>query len=663
MQFDLSREWLETNGIGGFASGTLVNCNARRYHAAFCPATQPPLGRVVLVNRVNETVHLNTPNGEQTFELGCNQFPNAIHPQGYQWLDRFEIDPLPRWTYVIPAATTGLNADIVVQKTLWMPHERNVTVITYELLSDHEVTFTARPFITGRDYHGIYHTNDDFNKHIVDEVAGDMRTLTMCPHQGLPPVMMSGNFDFSPEGTWYYDFQYTIEHERGLDWCEDAYNPGVLRWEISPYNASTLVFSTETVDVEQMRATKSSEIGRRRALGEMSGRASNGDAKWVQRLALGADQFIVRRRDGLHTILAGYPWFSDWGRDTMIALPGLCLTTQREGEALSILLAFAGAVSQGMIPNRFPDAGEIPDYNTIDATLWFFHAVGQYLQARPDDCTALSTLYPTLRDCLEWHWRGTRYGIQADENDGLLRGGDASSNTQLTWMDAKVGDVAFTPRAGKPVEIQALWYNALNIAEHLATQMGDIPFATRCRSWHKRAKANFTSQFWNEERGCLYDFIDGDYRNDQIRPNQIFAVSLPHRLLTQKVEKSVVETVQRELLTPYGLRSLSPHDPAYRGIYIGDQWQRDSSYHQGTVWGWLLGPFLSAYLRVNRHSKKSLKQSRDWLQPMLNHLDEAGINSISEIFDGDAPHHPRGTPAQAWSVSETLRVLVDELSN
>ena len=662
MQFDLSREWLETNGIGGFASGTLINCNARRYHAAFCPATQPPLGRIVLVNRLNEALHLDTPNGMQTFELGCNQYPNAIHPAGYQWLNRFELDPLPRWVYVIPAQSTGLDEDVVFQKTLWMPHERNATVITYELLSEHYLSLSARPFVTGRDYHGIYHANSDFNGEVEDELSASQRTLTMRPHDGLPPLMMSGDFDFCAEGAWYYDFQYAIEGERGLDWREDAYCPGVLRWELSPDNVATVVLSTENVDMAEMRGTKIGEIGRRRALRELSERVGAEDEMWVQRLAQGADQFIVRRRDQLHTILAGYPWFSDWGRDTMIALPGLCLTTRREGEALSILLAFAGAVSQGMIPNRFPDAGEIPDYNTIDATLWFFHAVGEYLKARPNDCTAMMALYPTLRECLEWHWRGTRYNICADESDGLLRGGDADSNTQLTWMDAKVGDIAFTPRAGKPVEIQALWYNALNVGEQLALAMNDNAFAAKCKTWHRRAKTNFAAQFWNEERNCLYDFIDGDNKNGQIRPNQIFAVSLPYRLLPQKLEKCVVETVQRELLTPYGLRSLNAGDPAYRGIYLGDQWQRDSSYHQGTVWGWLMGPFLSAYLRVNRNSNKSRLQAREWLQPLLNHLDEAGINSISEIFDGDAPHHPRGTPAQAWSVAETLRVLVDELA-
>jgi predicted glycogen debranching enzyme len=367
----------------------------------------------------------------------------------------------------------------------------------------------------------------------------------------------------------------------------------------------------------------------------------------------------VQRRDGLHTVLAGYPWFSDWGRDTMIALHGLCLTTRRFDAARSILLSFARAASQGMIPNRFPDAGEIPDYNTIDATLWFFHATAKYLERSGDWETVEKILFPTLRDCIEWHLRGTRFGIQADAQDGLLRGGNPQ--TQLTWMDAKVGEICFTPRFGKPVEIQALWYNALRVTSALAARAGDDATKVLCDEWSAKVEANFALQFWNGAGGYLYDWIDGDSKNDQVRPNQIFAVSLPHRLLSAEQEKSVVAVVQRELLTPHGLRSLSPNDAQYRGIYLGDQWQRDSGYHQGTVWGWPIGGFFSAYLQVNGHSDEARQQVRNWMQPLIEHLDEAGLNSISEIFDGDAPHTPRGCPQQAWSVAEVLRVLVEEL--
>ena len=386
-----------------------------------------------------------------------------------------------------------------------------------------------------------------------------------------------------------------------------------------------------------------------------SGPASENAPDWgapAARLKLAADQFIVKRADGLHTVLAGYPWFTDWGRDTMISLPGLCLTTGRFDIAASILRSFAGAMSQGMIPNRFPEANETPDYNTVDATLWFFHAVFQYGEIS-GDWETVRELYPRLVESIEWHLAGTRYGIMADDDDGLLRAGDAS--TQLTWMDAKIGDTAFTPRAGKPVEIQALWFNALCDMADAGRRFDDQNTAGICTEWSRKIASNFADTFWNAGADCLYDCVDGESKDGAIRPNQIFAVSLPHRLLSHEQEHSVVSVVESELLTPVGLRSLSPLDSRYRGHYGGDQWSRDSAYHQGTVWGWLLGPFVMAHLRVHENSPEAKTRAQGWLAPMIAQLDEAGLGSISEIFDGDAPHAPRGCFAQAWSVAETLR--------
>ena len=370
-------------------------------------------------------------------------------------------------------------------------------------------------------------------------------------------------------------------------------------------------------------------------------------------LKLGADQFIVKRADAAHTVLAGYPWFTDWGRDTMIALPGLCLTTGRFDIAASILRSFAGAMSRGMIPNRFPEGNETPDYNTVDGTLWFFHAVFQYGHISGDWKT-VRQLYPRLVESIEWHLAGTRYGIVADDDDGMLRAGD--SHSQLTWMDAKVGDTAFTPRAGKPVEIQALWFEALCEMASWGRCFEDHNTASICTEWSRKIATNFAPTFWNEAEGCLFDCVDGNIKDGAIRPNQIFAVSLSGRLLSSAQNRSVVAVVQRELLTPVGLRSLSPRDSRYCGHYGGDGWSRDSAYHQGTVWGWLLGPFLGAYLGVHDQSDAARAQVREWLQPMIAHLDVAGLGSISEIFDGDAPHAPRGCFAQAWSVAETLRI-------
>ena len=652
MNFDLSREWLATNGIGGFASSTVLGCNTRRYHALLCAATRPPLGRMVLVNKADETLTV----GDRSFELGCNQYPGAIHPVGYQYLQEFSAAPVPTWTFKVPGAT--------LRKTLWMPHGQNTTVIRYELLEGDAATLSAHPFVTGRDYHGTHHFNHDFNTHCEQSNSLGGCHVALKPYENVPQIVWSHDGIFREGGAWYYNFEYSIEQERGLDFEEDAYCPGAWMWDLTRENpVATWVTSLEEHNPAQMLATSESEIARLQQLRETAPLSSTGFSTddLAARLVVSADQFVVQREDGLHTILAGYPWFSDWGRDTMIALPGLCLSTKRFDIARSILLAFAKSSSQGMIPNRFPDAGETPDFNTVDATLWFFHAIARYVEQSGDWETLKNDLYPVLVDSIEWHIKGTRYGIKADERDGLLAAGDSS--TQLTWMDAKVGDTVFTPRDGKPVEIQALWYNALRSMMTFAEHLGDEPTKKLCGDWSRRAKANFAPTFWNEDGGYLYDYVssDGHYKNADLRPNQIFAVSLPHRLLTLEQEKRVVAAVQRDLLTPFGLRSLSPHDPKYCGIYIGDQWQRDSSYHQGTVWTWPIGGFFSAYLRVNRQSKAAKAQVRTWMQPLHDHLDQACLNQISEIFDGDAPHTPRGCCAQAWSVGEPLRVLIDEL--
>ncbi|HEX8832784.1 MAG TPA: amylo-alpha-1,6-glucosidase, partial [Abditibacteriaceae bacterium] len=564
-------EWLVTNGIGGFASSSVVGCNTRRYHALLCAATNPPLGRMVLVHKSDDTV---TVNG-RSYDLGCNQYPGTVHPAGFQYLTDFVLDPLPRWTYSVPGAQ--------IQRTVWMPYGENRTVVRYDLLEGDEVVLTTRPYVSGRDYHGIHRYNETINTATQRSEQNGCH-IRMQTYEGSPPIVFSHSGDFFDGGAWYHSFEYEIERERGLDFVEDAYSPGAWVWTLTRQNPTAyFVVATEASDLQRAAASQQDELARCANLTSKSTTENGADSVYDfrDRLALAADQFIVQREsDGLHTVLAGYPWFSDWGRDTMIALPGLCLSTGRYDIARSILLAFAKSASQGMIPNRFPDAGDTPDYNTVDATLWFFHAVAQYVEASGDWKTLEESLYPVLRDCIDWHLRGTRYGIKADETDGLLNSG--SSATQLTWMDAKVGDTVFTPRAGKPVEIQALWFNALKNMMHFADHCGDAATKKLCGAWSRKVKANFTTLFWNEETGALYDYVSADYatsgyRDSAIRPNQIFVVSLPHRLLSVDLEKRVVATVQRELLTPVGLRSLSPSDSQYRGIYLGDQWQRDSS--------------------------------------------------------------------------------------
>ena len=377
----------------------------------------------------------------------------------------------------------------------------------------------------------------------------------------------------------------------------------------------------------------------------------------IQQLTVAADQFIVQRGE-LNSVIAGYHWFADWGRDTMIALPGLTLVTGRPDIARNILEAFAQSADRGMLPNRFPDAGEAPEYNTVDATLWMFEAVRSYLHYTGDHAFVRDRLYPKLKEIVDWHMAGTRYGIRA-RSDGLLACGEPG--VQLTWMDAKVGDWVVTPRLGMPVEIQALWYNALCILRDLAHEFGDPSRETSLRDLAEKTRTSFEPQFWNPHTGCLYDVINGEARDESIRPNQIFAVSLHHRMLLAEKEKQIVDVVTRELLTPLGLRTLSPHDPSYHPRYEGDVRQRDSAYHQGTVWPWLMGPFITAYVKVHGHSADARSQAESWLKGFEEHLKTAGLGQISEIADGDPPHTPRGCIAQAWSVAELLRAAVEDI--
>jgi predicted glycogen debranching enzyme len=637
----LYNEFLETNGIGGYASATVAGAVSRRYHAFLCAATKAPQERRILVSKISETIII----GEKSYPLDANFWPNNVSPRGDKYLKEFAVDPISRWSYVIPTE----NGEVEIEKTLWMQRETNATIARYRKLRGPNLKLVIRPFVTGRDYHSTHHKSDEFNESI--SLKGNR--ISMRPYSYLPNIHFDCRGTFHPDAHWFYNFEWPIEIERGLDSHEDAFSPGTFEIEMKGTKPFHFCASTEGVALTKVEDLLLKTIETRRALG--------GGSDWDQtlnRLNRAADQFIVRREDGLYTVLAGYHWFTDWGRDTMIALPGLCLTTGRYDIAASILKAFAGAMSQGMIPNRFPDAVEKPDYNTVDGTLWLFHAVGEFFRAS-GDLETIQLLYPKLKESIEWHLAGTRFGIVADDEDGMLCAGD--SNSQLTWMDAKIGDTAFTPRAGKPVEIQALWFNALCEMAILARRLGDDPMKEICLQWSHKIATHFSDKFWNESEECLYDFIDDSkgrtpHYDGAIRPNQIFVVSLPHRLLSLQREHKVVACVERELLTPHGLRSLSARDSRYRGIYMGDSWSRDSAYHQGTVWGWPIGAFLSAYLKVHNYSFEAKTQTKLWLQPLIEHLDCGVIGSVSEIFDGDAPHAPRGCGAQAWSVSEILRI-------
>jgi len=632
-----SREWLETNGLGGYASSTITGMNTRRYHGLLVAALAPPVGRSVLLSRFEEALIING----RRVDLSTNCYPGVIHPTGYLHLKSFRLDPFPIFTFV--------SDGIEVEKSLFMIHGRDATVTRYEVNTPTAMNcvLEVRPLIAFRDFHSLMRENSELDRAVQNESG----LISIQPYSSLPRLYFAHNAGaVDGAGFWYRNFQYKEERRRGFDFAEDLYSPFALSFTLGESGrCADLITSTEPYEIGFVSEHRQSEITRREAISAMA--PSN--EEFARSLTVAADQFLVSRGKG-STIIAGYHWFGDWGRDTMISLPGLTLATGREDVARDILREFAGQVNRGMLPNRFPDEGFEPEYNTVDATLWFFEAVRAFRQHTSDLAFVREHLYDVLKDIIEWHTRGTRYGIVVD-GDGLLSAGE--EGVQLTWMDAKVGDYVVTPRHGKPVEIQALWYNTLKIIENISCAFGDDESASRYGVMAETAKRSFNEQFWNPAAGCLFDVVDGDRQDGSIRPNQIFAVSLAHSMLNKERARQVVTVVERELLTPYGLRSLAVSEIQYRGRYEGDSWSRDTSYHQGAVWAWLIGPFIAAYLGVNDGAEESKIRARELLRSFETHLEEAGLGQVSEIFDGDAPHSPRGCIAQAWSIGELLRAL------
>jgi len=625
------REWFEANGLGGWASGTIAGCHTRRYHGLLVAATAPPLGRMVLLSKLAETIV----TGTTRHELDANRYPGAVHPRGFEALAAFALDPFPRFTYEA--------GGVRLVKTVAAVHGENTTLVTYELVeAPGPITLELRPLLAYRGYHDLQRANDAIG--VANATFRD-GIFTARPYPGTPPLVLSmPGCTFEARPDWYFHFEYERELERGLDAHEDLFCHGVFRRELHAGESFGVIGSTapqEGRDAFEL-------LERQRARRKVAADIVAPDDEMARTLALAADAFVVRRGEDLRTIVAGYPWFTDWGRDTMIALPGVCLSTGRHEDAKRVLKAFAAAVSQGMIPSRFPDTGTLAEYDSADASLWFFVAAHRYLEASADTSFVVDELLPVLEEILAWHDRGTRFGIRVDD-DGLLRVGQG----RLTWMDAKAGDRAVTPRDGKPVEIQALWFNALAILADLRRRAGRAAEAAGLAERAKQVKETFSAAFWNEAAGCLYDVVDGDRRDASIRPNQIFALSLPHALLPKNRAVAVLRVVEEKLVTPFGLRSLAPDDPSYRGRYEGGPSERDAAYHQGTVWPWLLGPYVDALARTQGAAGRS--KARRILAGLAPHLSEAGLGTVSEIFDGDAPHRPRGCPAQAWSVGELLR--------
>jgi len=638
-----AREWLCTNGLGGFASGTVAGVLTRRYHGLLVAALAPPLGRTLLVAKADETVEY----AGLRRALGTNRWADGtVDPAGHRDLERFRLDgTTPVWTYAV--------ADALLEKRVWMEPGANTTYVTWRLVrGGGPLALEARVFVNYRDYHATTR-GDGWTMRVTPVPSG----VSVVAYEGARPVLLlaradGGAAEVAPAHTWHHRFELSRERERGLDAQDDHLHAATVRATLGPGETLTLAASAEAAPSPDGAAAWRRRTAHEADVLERWRRAAGPAAPgWIEHLALAADQFVVRRplpddADGGRTLIAGYHWFGDWRRDTMIALPGLTLATGRPEIAARVLRTFARFVDRGMLPNRFPDGGEAPEYNTVDASLWYFEAVRAY-RAATGDAGLVKELYPVLEEMVRRHVEGTRHGIRVDPADGLLASGEPG--VQLTWMDAKVGDWVVTPRRGKAVEINALWYNALVAMAGFAGELGRP--AARWESLAARVAASF-DRFWNADRGCCFDVVDGPDGDDPaLRPNQIFALALPESPLSAERQRAVVDACARRLLTSYGLRSLAPGERAYHGRYGGDALARDGAYHQGTVWAWLLGPFALAHARA--HGDR--EAARAFLEPLAHHLGDYGLGSIAEVFDGDAPFAPGGCIAQAWSVAETLR--------
>jgi predicted glycogen debranching enzyme len=649
-----TREWLVTNGIGGYASGTVAGLLTRRYHGLLVAALQPPLGRTLLLAKLDEVAVYNN----LTYALHTNRWADgSVEPHGYRQIESFALeDTIPTWKFAC--------ADALLEKRIWMQQGANTTYIRYTLSrATQPLTVTLKAFVNYRDYHGSTQGNDwQMN---VEQIEGGIKIVAF--DKATPLYLSIDPGIATPAHNWHYGFDLAVERYRGLSDREDHLHAATFTVTLNLGESIVFVASTdpqpnldgtEALKLhhdQELKLINLWKLNRSETINHSQDRPD-----WIERLVLAADQFIVDRSvpniPNGKTIVAGYHWFGDWGRDTMISLPGLTIATGRSSIARSILLTFAKYVDKGMLPNRFPDAGDVPEYNTVDATLWYFEAIRSYYDATADD-DLLAELFPVLAEIIDWHCRGTRYNIHLDASDGLLYAGEAG--VQLTWMDAKVGDWVVTPRIGKPIEINALWYCALRSMAKFARQIGK-PYQ-EYDAIADRTLIKF-SRFWNADTVYCYDVLDSPDGDDaSLRPNQIFAVSLPGigtkgyaPLLTPTQQRAVVDTCGQQLLTSYGLRSLAPNHPQYQGHYGGNQLQRDGAYHQGTTWGWLLGAFVLAHLGV--YGDRS--QARQFLEPIGHHLLAHGLGTCSEIFDGDAPMTPRGCIAQAWTVAEVLRAWV-----
>ena len=627
----IRKEWLETNGLGGYASSTLLNCNTRKYHGLLVLPLNKRSDKYVLLSTLEESVV----SSGQEFFISTHQYPDALHPQGYGALSSFS--PLPAATFTYRAG------DVVLQKEILMPQGENAVMLRYSLPEGTgAVELKVKPFLSYRNFHELARQNP----FIRDTVESSDNGLLFRPYDDMPPLhtALFREFDFAFAPDWYHSFEYAQERERGFDSREDLYTPGTLSLPLRGKQEVILCFAAERIK-EPLDIKWRKEISRRTNL--------NGREDAFQSvLKRSAGQFLVSHASGNKNIVAGYHWFLEWGRDAMIALPGLTLCTGRPDDCLEVLKTFARYEKNGLIPNFINETTGDAAYNTVDASLWFGWATQKYLESTKNFINVKKLIWPALKNVFLGYLNGTDFSIKMDEN-GLVRAGD--ENTQLTWMDAMVSGRPVTPRYGYAVEINALWYNFVNFMGNLAYIFEDnLPVP---RSLTENIKKNFISTFWLEEKGYLGDTHSNGRLDASIRPNQVFAVSLPYSMLSIERSRRIMETLTRELFTPVGLRTLAPSDPRYRGRYAGDSASRDSAYHNGTVWPWLLGHYFEALAKTAKDRSVVQEAFKSVHDAFADHLREGGVGTVSEVFDGDSPHCPGGCIAQAWSVAELLRIV------
>jgi len=662
----IKSEWLVTNGLGGYASSTVFGINTRKYHGLLIAAFNPPTDRRVLLSRLDEEVQVR----KEIYQLGTNESRSGIQPRGYQFLVGFSLNPFPTFTYKI--------SSLYLSKTLFMPTGRNVTIVIYEVTNSgtEEASLRIKPLVNSRHFHSVLE-RDGLQWSFTQKLSEN--GVVVQPSTPLSALVLSsteGRYNIG-EGEWMETY-FRVDDSRGESCLEHVYQPGFFEVEVSPNetkrfcimaaagkdesDAQSLFSSLFGDGSREIDTLYDAELERRRGLLEVSKKqnALPQMEDWLEWLVLATDSFIVHRQSTqTKSVVAGYHWFEDWGRDSLISLPGLTLVTGRFNDAREILLTFKHYRQKGLIPNRFPDAaGEKPEYNTVDATLWYFNAVLQYLKYTGDFDFVQTELWKTLKSMVEHHIQGTLHDIRIDKDCLIAHG------PRLTWMDAMINSQPVTPRRGRAVEIQALWYNALKFMELLATRFDEKAEASKYFSIAEKVKWSFAQEFWNPQTNCLFDVVVNDANKDaSLRPNQVIAAALDFPILDRAKSERVVETVQRNLLGVFGLRTLSKDDSRYVGRYMGGRVHRDNAYHNGTVWAWLLGPFTTAFLKLKNHEKKWRDHAfQNFLQPLFKEeIFRAGLGTISEIFDGDPPHEPQGCVSQAWSVAEPLRAYIEDV--